>query len=167
VFTARYALSPYIKQIRFVFKGLNKTRAYTERWQKCIVTGSLAHCRKNVLEHVVIHIHTHRHTHRYSRIIFTKSPSFYIKTVSESLTNLTAILPQSHDCSCYVSRRILAPPSFWLQKHTDVRAHDFEHYAKSDISLGLLSLPAPEAGDLVELILLYENGLHFRYPPKN
>jgi hypothetical protein len=23
VFTARYALSPYIKQIRFVFKGLN------------------------------------------------------------------------------------------------------------------------------------------------
>jgi hypothetical protein len=24
VFTARYALSPYIKQIRFVFKGLNK-----------------------------------------------------------------------------------------------------------------------------------------------
>jgi hypothetical protein len=25
VFTARYALSPYIKQIRFVFKGLNRT----------------------------------------------------------------------------------------------------------------------------------------------
>jgi hypothetical protein len=24
VFTARYALSPYIKQIRFVFKGLNQ-----------------------------------------------------------------------------------------------------------------------------------------------
>jgi hypothetical protein len=26
VFTARYALSPYIKQIRFVFKGLNLTK---------------------------------------------------------------------------------------------------------------------------------------------
>jgi hypothetical protein len=26
VFTARYALSPYIKQIRFVFKGLIHTR---------------------------------------------------------------------------------------------------------------------------------------------
>jgi hypothetical protein len=25
MFTARYALSPYIKQIRFVFKGLKKT----------------------------------------------------------------------------------------------------------------------------------------------
>jgi hypothetical protein len=37
VFTARYALSPYIKQIRFVFKGLKiamrlrrKTEAYVE-----------------------------------------------------------------------------------------------------------------------------------------
>jgi hypothetical protein len=27
VFTARYALSPYIKQIRFVFKGLNRSSA--------------------------------------------------------------------------------------------------------------------------------------------
>jgi hypothetical protein len=27
VFTARYALSPYIKHIRFVFKGLNRTLA--------------------------------------------------------------------------------------------------------------------------------------------
>jgi hypothetical protein len=27
VFTARYALSPYIKEIRFVFKGLIKDRA--------------------------------------------------------------------------------------------------------------------------------------------
>jgi hypothetical protein len=28
VFTARYALSPYIKQIRFVFKGLNDGQQY-------------------------------------------------------------------------------------------------------------------------------------------
>jgi len=28
-------------------------------------------------------------------------------TFSASLINLTALLPQSHDCSCYVSRRIL------------------------------------------------------------
>jgi hypothetical protein len=28
VFTARYALSPYIKQIRFVFKGLNREPRY-------------------------------------------------------------------------------------------------------------------------------------------
>jgi hypothetical protein len=36
-----------------------------------------------------------------------------------------ALLPQSHDCSCYVSR--LAPPPLWLQKHTDLRAHDVAH----------------------------------------
>jgi hypothetical protein len=28
VFTARYALSPYIKQTRFVFKGLNMYKAH-------------------------------------------------------------------------------------------------------------------------------------------
>jgi hypothetical protein len=32
VFTARYALSPYIKQIRFVFKGL--MRCYAQVWMK-------------------------------------------------------------------------------------------------------------------------------------
>jgi hypothetical protein len=38
VFTARYALSPYIKQIRFVFKGLNWNRLLrrevTKNWRK-------------------------------------------------------------------------------------------------------------------------------------
>jgi hypothetical protein len=43
------------------------------------------------------------------------------------LTNLTAVLPRSRDCSCYVSRPMLAPPPLWLQKHTDQRAHDFAH----------------------------------------
>jgi hypothetical protein len=31
VFTARYVLSPYIKQIRFVFKGLMCARVYKEQ----------------------------------------------------------------------------------------------------------------------------------------
>ena len=48
-------------------------------------------------------------------------------TFSASLiTNLTALLPQSRDCSCYVSY-VLTPPPFWLQKHTDLRAHDLAH----------------------------------------
>jgi len=36
---------------------------------------------------------------------------------------------QSHkpDGSCYVSRRILAPPTLWLQKYISLRAHDFAH----------------------------------------
>jgi len=35
-------------------------------------------------------------------------------TFSASLSNLTALLPQSHDCSRYVSRPIMAPPPLWL-----------------------------------------------------
>jgi len=50
-----------------------------------------------------------------------------MKTFSASLSNLKVRLPKSHDCSCYVSRRILAPPLIRLQKHTDPRAHDFAH----------------------------------------
>jgi hypothetical protein len=63
----------------------------------------------------------------FSRITSTKSPPFCMTTFSASLTNLTALLPQSHDRSCHVSRPILAPPPLWLQKHTDLRAHEFAH----------------------------------------
>jgi len=35
--------------------------------------------------------------------------------------------PQSHDCSCNMRGRILAPPPLLLQKHNDAGAHDFEH----------------------------------------
>jgi hypothetical protein len=48
-------------------------------------------------------------------------------TLSARLTNLTTRLRQSHDCGCYVSRRILAPPPSGLQKHTDLRANDLVH----------------------------------------
>ena len=57
-----------------------------------------------------------------------KSPSFSMTTFSASLTNLTVPLPQSRGNSCYVSRPTLAPPPLWLQKHTDLRAHDFAHF---------------------------------------
>jgi hypothetical protein len=63
----------------------------------------------------------------YSRITSIKSPLFCMTTFSASLTNLTALLPQSHNYSYYVSRPILAPPPLWLQKNTDLRTHDFTH----------------------------------------
>jgi len=56
-----------------------------------------------------------------------KYPSLY--TFSASVTNPTVLLPHSRDYSCYVSRPILAPPSLWVPKHTDLRAHDFAHSA--------------------------------------
>jgi len=64
---------------------------------------------------------------RYNRITFTKSPSFCKTSFSASLTQLTPLLAQSHDGSCYVSRPVLTPPPLWLQKNTDLRAHEFAH----------------------------------------
>jgi hypothetical protein len=37
VFTARYALSPYIKQIRFVFKGLIVRPVETGTYSVCVL----------------------------------------------------------------------------------------------------------------------------------
>jgi len=73
-------------------------------------------------------------------------------TFSASLTTLTFLLPQSRDCSCYVSNRILAPPQLCLQEHAVFRA--LSHLGTS-INLWSLTLRAPETGDFVGLILLY------------
>ena len=59
----------------------------------------------------------------YSRIKSTKSLSFCMTVLS--LSNLMALLPQSHDCSCYISRQILAPPTLWLWKYTELCTHNF------------------------------------------
>ena len=60
-------------------------------------------------------------------IISKKSQSFCMTTFSASHKNRTVLLPQWCDCSCYVSRPILAPQPFWLQKHTELCTHDFVH----------------------------------------
>ena len=57
----------------------------------------------------------------YSRITFKKSPSFCMTTFGASLSNITALLPQSRDCSYYVSRPILAAPQLQLKKHCSTR----------------------------------------------
>jgi hypothetical protein len=67
----------------------------------------------------------------YRAITSTKSPSFSMTTLSASLTNLMTLLPPSHDRSYYVSRPILAPTPLWLQKHTDIRGHEFAQSAYS------------------------------------
>jgi len=48
-----------------------------------------------------------------------KTASFCITTFGSNLTTLTVL--------CCVSRWSLAPPPLWLQKHTDLQAHDFAH----------------------------------------
>ena len=52
----------------------------------------------------------------YSRITSTNSPSFCLTDFSARLTNLKVLVPQSRDCSCYLNRRILAPPPLPLQQ---------------------------------------------------
>jgi len=85
----------------------------------------------------------------WSTITSTKSPSVCMTTSSASLTNHTVLLLQSRVCSCYVSGRLLAPPPL-IWAHTTLRT-----LRTFDVSLGSLTIPAPEAGVFVELILLY------------
>ena len=67
-------------------------------------------------------------------------------------------LPQSHDCSCYLST---FAHQHWHLHPSDCRitlnyAHkNLRAVPNCDMSIGSLKLPAPEAGNFVELILIY------------
>jgi hypothetical protein len=87
---------------------------------------------------------------QYNKITCIKSPSFYMTTFSASLTNLTVLLPQSHECKCYWHLHCSDCRNTLTYAHTILCS-----LQTSDISLGLVTLPVPEAGDFVELILLH------------
>ena len=70
-----------------------------------------------------------------------------MKTAIACLTKRAALLPQTRDCSCYMNGPVLTPTLLRLHRHTDMR-------------LGSLTLPAPEAGDFMELIFLQIFRLH-------
>ena len=85
-------------------------------------------------------------------------------TSSTSLVNLTTLLPQSHDCSCYVSRPVLAPSPLWLQKDCDLRVEDFAHSAYLRNKLRLPNLTCARSWTLcginrVRIIWLYSSHL--------
>jgi len=73
-----------------------------------------------------------------------------------SLTNLTNLLPQSHDCRYYVSSEY-----WYLHRSEYINTLIYAHTTSCtlpacDISLGCrLTLPAPGSGDFMELIVLY------------
>jgi hypothetical protein len=46
---------------------------------------------------------------------------------SPVLTNPTVFVTELHEYSYYVSRQTVLPPQSWMQKHIDLRAHDFAH----------------------------------------
>jgi len=91
----------------------------------------------------------------YSSIKSTNSPTFCTTTFSTSPKNLTTLLPQSHDSSCYVRRPVLPPAPLWLQRDCDLRAHDFTHPPVLWHQPSSLKLPAHETEAFVEFILLY------------
>jgi hypothetical protein len=93
------------------------------------------------------------HHIRYGRITSTKSPSFCMTTYTASPQILR---------SSYLSHMIVVitfADEYWHLQRTDCRntliyAHTNSRTLPTcDISLGSLTLPAPEAGDFVELIL--------------
>jgi hypothetical protein len=86
-----------------------------------------------------------------------KSQSFCMITFSASLINLILLLPQSRDTSRYVSRPIPAPPPPRpASRNTLIYAHTtLCTLPTGDINIGSLKLLALEAGDFVELVLLY------------
>ena len=98
----------------------------------------------------------------YSRITSKMTPSLDKPAFSDRPTKLTVSLPQSHDCSCYVSRRILTLPPVRLQKQTN-KPRTYKHSHKQFRALSqrvnnrLVSgkLSAPQAGNFMESILLY------------
>jgi hypothetical protein len=92
-------------------------------WQHSLGVAVLKNYRWKVKEIIGIMISTLDD----SRITSIRSPSFFMTTFSASLTKCTVLLPQSHDCSCYVSRPILAAPPFRLQKNTELRPNEFAH----------------------------------------
>jgi hypothetical protein len=61
----------------------------------------------------------------YRRITFTKSLSFCITNFSWSLTNLTVLLPRSHDYNFIAHRPIMTLSLHRKQQHADLRPHDF------------------------------------------
>jgi hypothetical protein len=73
----------------------------TNRWYSSARKAG-AHNRRMACNLIVIaRLHPQRHRH------------FFMTTFRASPTKLTAFQRQSHECSCYVTRRILAPPPLW------------------------------------------------------
>jgi hypothetical protein len=85
---------------------------------------------------------------RYSSVTSTRSPSFCMTTLGASLTNHAALLLQSRDCYCHVSRPTLAPLPFHC-RNTLIYAHMISRIVPpSNNSLSWLTLPALKLGTL-------------------
>jgi len=105
------------------------------------------YCQILKLWHVTCHFFKHWDDAsaicKYSGITSKKSPSFCVTTFGASLKSITALLLQSHDCFCYLSRRKLKHLQFWVAE----RIWCTRTLPTCDIGLDSPKFPAPEAGD--------------------
>jgi len=91
----------------------------------------------------------------YDRITSPKSRSFFMTTFSASLTKLTSLLPHSHDCSYWKSKKFRHLHRSH-NRNTLVCAYTTSPSLPTfEISIGLLTLPAPGPRDFVKFILLF------------
>ena len=92
------------------------------------------------------------HRDRFTARLHTQSPPHIIRQPSARVSlNLTSLLPQSRDCSSYVRRPMTGIPTApTAGTHWSTRT-----LPTFDVRLGSLTLPAPKAGQFVELLLLY------------
>jgi len=94
----------------------------------------------------------HINRHKYKQDYFYKVPVNLYDTLQRQFHKPYSLLSQPHDC-----RRLLTPPSL-NAGNTIIYEHmiscNHPTLPTCEISLGSLTLPAPETGDFLELILL-------------
>jgi hypothetical protein len=112
VFTARYALSPYIKQIRFVFKGLIGTTEYLTTWTRC---RTLRCCYKRVL--LYLFVLSFFLGFSYDVTVFAAQTSDVIRIVTS--LRLLLISVATHCPLTFSKRRLCSPWSYavWYGRH--------------------------------------------------
>jgi hypothetical protein len=100
---------------------INVSRTSTQKYEKVWVPLTN---KGSIFVHILV-LRNRNYVSRYIRIASTKSLSFSIITFSVLLTNSRVFLPQSHDYSCYASRRI---PSVHVQL---ILLHQAAHIRKN------------------------------------
>jgi len=155
-----------------LFEHSNQVHFRDASWKRLPLNTKLSHSLPSILTYMNVWISSstlhwtscYPHpTAVYNKI--TSSSLSLCTTFSVSLTNLTVLLPQSHNCSCYISRQILAHPLL-LTAGTLIYVHTTLRTLPScAISPGSLPLPAPEAGQFAEYSHYTYNITHWEQAP--
>jgi hypothetical protein len=109
VFTARYALSPYIKQTRFVFKGLNWKYDGWMYWR----SGPGTICRSADYTKFLLFIQVHGHAAHLNNLPFTQFVTSFAKLCSVFISQSRGCLLFHNLFSQYVK---VCPSSHLLWK---------------------------------------------------